>query len=55
MRRLRQSHDGVKGIALSGYGTDEDVRKSRDAGFDTHLTKPTDFDRLLDTIKELSR
>jgi PAS domain S-box-containing protein len=55
MRHLRQSHDGVKGIALTGYGTDEDVRKSHDAGFDTHLTKPADFDRLLQTIRELSR
>ena len=55
MRSLRRTHEGVKGIALSGYGTDEDVRKSRDAGFDTHLIKPTDFDRLLDTIRELSR
>jgi CheY-like chemotaxis protein len=55
MRRLRASHDGVKGIALSGYGTDEDVRKSHAAGFATHLTKPTDFDRLLETIRELSR
>jgi len=55
MRQLRQTHGGVKGIALSGYGTEEDVRKSRDAGFATHLTKPTDFERLLDTIRELSR
>ena len=55
MRRLRASHDGVKGIALSGYGTDEDVRKSHAAGFATHLTKPTYFDRLLETIRELSR
>jgi nitrogen-specific signal transduction histidine kinase/methylmalonyl-CoA mutase cobalamin-binding subunit len=55
MRRLRESHDGVKGIALSGYGTEEDHRRSRDAGFATHLTKPTDFGHLLDTIRELSR
>jgi CheY-like chemotaxis protein len=27
-------------IALSGYGTQEDRRRSRDAGFDYHLTKP---------------
>ena len=53
MRRLRESQPGLKGIALSGYGTEEDVRKSRDAGFHTHLTKPTDFDHLLQTIREL--
>ena len=31
---------GVKGIALSGYGMEEDLRKSRAAGFALHLTKP---------------
>jgi PAS domain S-box-containing protein len=29
-------------IALTGYGTDEDRRKSKEAGFDAHLTKPAD-------------
>jgi CheY-like chemotaxis protein/two-component sensor histidine kinase len=29
-------------IALSGYGTEEDRRKSLQAGFDTHLVKPLD-------------
>jgi PAS domain S-box-containing protein len=55
MRRLILDHQGVKGIALSGYGTEEDVRKSHDAGFHSHLTKPTDFDHLLETIRELSQ
>ena len=55
LMRLLRELGTVRGIALSGYGTDEDVRKSRDAGFDTHLTKPTDFKRLLDTIEALSR
>lgn len=31
---------GVVGIALSGYGMEEDVRRSKDAGFVEHLTKP---------------
>jgi two-component system CheB/CheR fusion protein len=53
MRTLR-GLGPLRGIALSGYGTDDDVRKSHDAGFDTHLTKPTDFHRLLATIEELS-
>jgi PAS domain S-box-containing protein len=55
MRRLIVDHEGVKGIALSGYGTEEDLRKSREAGFVSHLTKPTDFNHLVDTIRELSR
>jgi two-component system, chemotaxis family, CheB/CheR fusion protein len=42
MRALRQRH-GLSGIALSGFGTPDDVRKSRDAGFAEHLTKPVNF------------
>lgn len=34
-------------IALSGYGLEEDRMRSRDAGFDAHLTKPIDVDDLL--------
>jgi len=33
---------GTRLIALTGYGTDEDRRRSREAGFDLHLTKPID-------------
>jgi signal transduction histidine kinase/DNA-binding response OmpR family regulator len=36
----------VRLIALSGYGQDEDRRRSRDAGFDAHLIKPVDFAHL---------
>lgn len=44
----------VRGIALSGYGSEEDIRKSHAAGFDTHLTKPTDFQTLVETIEHLT-
>ena len=37
-------------IALTGYGQAEDRRKALDAGFDLHLTKPIDPDRLQDFI-----
>jgi CheY-like chemotaxis protein len=33
-------------IALSGYAQDEDRRRSREAGFNYHLTKPVDTDAL---------
>jgi PAS domain S-box-containing protein len=33
-------------IALTGFGMDQDVQRSRDAGFDFHLTKPIDFAEL---------
>jgi CheY-like chemotaxis protein len=29
-------------IALSGWGQDEDRRKTKEAGFDEHLVKPAD-------------
>ena len=40
-------------FALSGYGTDEDIALSRDAGFAFHLTKPVrigDLDRALQQL-----
>jgi PAS domain S-box-containing protein len=33
-------------IAVSGYGQEEAQRRSHEAGFDLHLTKPVDFDEL---------
>jgi CheY-like chemotaxis protein len=33
---------GARLIAVTGYGQDEDRRRTREAGFDHHLTKPVD-------------
>jgi signal transduction histidine kinase/DNA-binding response OmpR family regulator len=49
---LRQDAElsGTFLIAMTGYGQDEDRRRSQEAGFDVHLTKPvdpTDLQRLL--------
>jgi PAS domain S-box-containing protein len=52
MRRL-QSHRPIRGIAISGFGTEQDQQRSREAGYETHLTKPVDFDRLLEAIETL--
>jgi CheY-like chemotaxis protein len=30
-------------VALTGWGQDEDRRKSQEAGFDHHLVKPVDY------------
>jgi len=46
---------GVKGIALSGYGMEEDVRKSLEAGFDRHLTKPVNLQALQTAIQDAAR
>jgi len=42
-------------IALTGWGQAEDVRRSLDAGFDVHLTKPLDFARLAALLEERTR
>jgi signal transduction histidine kinase len=39
MRQLRDEF-GLRGIALTGYGMEEDLARSSDAGFFAHLTKP---------------
>ncbi|MGH8635878.1 MAG: hybrid sensor histidine kinase/response regulator [Burkholderiales bacterium] len=41
-------------VALTGYGLPEDEQRSRAAGFDQHLVKPVDFDRLLEIVARLS-
>ena len=51
MRQLRARHE-IPGIALSGFGMEEDVRRTMEAGFAAHLTKPVDFERLLEVIEE---
>lgn len=33
----------VLAIALTGYGMEDDIRRSREAGFTAHLTRPIDF------------
>jgi CheY-like chemotaxis protein len=47
-RRVREKPElaGVRLVALSGYGQDSDIQASHAAGFDEHLTKPPDPDRL---------
>jgi signal transduction histidine kinase len=52
MRLLRDRY-GLEGIALSGFGMEDDVRRACEAGFATHLTKPVDFERLLRAIHEV--
>lgn len=39
-------------IAVSGFGTEEDRRRSAEAGFHTHLVKPLSLPKLLDAIRE---
>ena len=43
-RRVRMMSDpgSLRLVAVTGYGTDADRQKTRDAGFDVHLAKPVD-------------
>jgi PAS domain S-box-containing protein len=49
LRRIRElpGMQGVFAIAMTGYGTQEDRRRTSDAGFDAHVTKPVDLDSLV--------
>lgn len=53
MRQLKSRY-GLRGIALSGYGMEDDVRRSHEAGFDEHLTKPIDLSRLEAAIRRIA-
>ena len=52
MREVRLKK-ALPGIALSGFGSEEDVNQAREAGFAEHLTKPINFERLEKTIQSL--
>lgn len=53
MSRLRERY-GLTGIALSGYGMEEDVEKSRAAGFSEHLIKPVKIAELLQALARVA-
>ena len=40
-------------VALTGWGQDSDRRRSREAGFDSHLVKPLDMDKLTELLERL--
>jgi PAS domain S-box-containing protein len=52
MRALRDRY-GLKGICLSGFGMEDDIARSAEAGFDHHLTKPIDLRKLEGIIHSL--
>jgi two-component system CheB/CheR fusion protein len=54
MRELRSRGHRFPGIALSGYGQDEDIQRSHEAGFADHLTKPASRARLVESIASVT-
>lgn len=54
LRQLRSRGITLPAIALSGFGQDEDIEQSLGAGFQIHLVKPIDVDRLIEAIDGLT-
>jgi CheY-like chemotaxis protein len=53
IRQLRRGST-IPAVALTGFGMDSDVVKCREAGFDAHLTKPVNFQKLEVLIRDLT-
>ncbi|HSG40603.1 MAG TPA: ATP-binding protein [Thermoanaerobaculia bacterium] len=54
MRRLLDHQPEVLGIALTGFGMEEDLRQSQEAGFVEHLTKPINLGQLEQTLARVA-
>ena len=52
LMRTLSSRYGLRGIALSGYGMEDDLQKSREAGFEKHVTKPVSLQALEAVLQE---
>jgi signal transduction histidine kinase/CheY-like chemotaxis protein len=52
-RRLRAdpATSAMRLVALTGYGQDSDRQRALDAGFDAHLVKPVEMNRLIDVLE----
>ncbi len=53
MRELRRQRP-VLGIAMSGFGMEDDIRQSREAGFVEHLVKPVNLAQLREAIRRVA-
>jgi PAS domain S-box-containing protein len=54
MKQIRAYYP-IQGIAMSGYGMEDDLRKSREAGFSDHIVKPASLSQLERSINRLRR
>jgi CheY-like chemotaxis protein len=52
--RRREELAGTVLVALTGYGQEEDRRRSREAGFDYHLVKPADPQKVQELLGMLA-
>jgi CheY-like chemotaxis protein len=53
--RLRQDPklNGIRLVAMTGYGDEAHRRLAREAGFDRHLVKPVDFRKVREIVSTL--
>ncbi len=51
--QLRSSRPHLRGVAISGFGMDEDLARSHAAGFLNHFTKPVDFSLLRGSLAQI--
>jgi PAS domain S-box-containing protein len=52
---ILQERYSLRGVALSGYGMEEDIRRSKSAGFAHHLTKPVDPTKIDQLLANLTK
>lgn len=57
VRKVKSSgrNSNVPIFALTGFGRPEDIQRARAAGFKGHLTKPLDFEFLIETLRNTPR
>jgi CheY-like chemotaxis protein len=53
MEKLRSEY-GLRGVALSGYGMEDDIKRAREAGFVAHLVKPIRIGELKNLLAALN-
>lgn len=50
MRKLKECHPKIRGLAISGFVSMEDATRSTEAGFEMHLPKPLDINQLTQAL-----
>ena len=53
MRHIRSVRP-LPGVALTGFGMDDDISRCREAGFTAHLTKPVNFQKLEAAVQQVA-
>ncbi len=53
MELKRRRGDAIRGVALSGFGMESDIERSMQAGFEEHLIKPVNLERLGEILHQV--